>query len=191
MIIPRPFYFIRHGEADWNVERRCIGQLDRPLTDRGRSQARNAQRAFAGVTISAVFYSPLVRAAETAFIVGEGRNWVFVAEPGLKEANLGVKQGRREDDPNDPFIVDWINGADIAEAESHATMTGRVVAAANRCLSTLPPDAAPPLLVAHSGVYHVLRDAMRAPVARVRNCQPWFHEPVAGTWRVAEVEPPG
>ncbi len=184
MIHRRPFYFVRHGEADWNVERRCIGQLDRPLTERGRAQARNARRLFADSAISMVFHSPLSRAADTAFILGEGFSWTFIAEDGLKEANLGVKQGAREDDPADPFIRAWIGGAVLDKAETHAAMSERVVRAANRCLSSLPPNAGPPLLVAHSGVYHSLRDAMGLPTTRVHNCQPIFHEPVENTWRV-------
>ena len=59
MILRRPFYFMRHGEADWNVERMCIGQLDRPLTARGRTQAEDARRHCAELEISAVFHSPL------------------------------------------------------------------------------------------------------------------------------------
>ena len=32
-------YFMRHGETDWNVERRLQGQHDTPLNARGRGQA--------------------------------------------------------------------------------------------------------------------------------------------------------
>lgn len=189
MIPRRSFYFIRHGEADWNVERRCIGQLDRPLTDRGRDQARLANQLCANISVSMVFHSPLSRAAETASLVSAGRNWPFTVEAGLMEANLGVKQGAREDDPNDPFIHAWVGGASFAGAETYGEFKARVVAAAVRCLESLPAAAAPPLLVAHSGVYHALREAMDGPIKRVHHCVPMFHETVAGTWRVTMIEP--
>ncbi|MDI3470903.1 MAG: Phosphoglycerate mutase family (Rhiz) [Pseudolabrys sp.] len=37
--MPRTLYFIRHGETDWNVERRLQGRRDIPLNARGRMQA--------------------------------------------------------------------------------------------------------------------------------------------------------
>lgn len=30
------FYFIRHGETDWNVQKKIMGQLDIPLNNRGK-----------------------------------------------------------------------------------------------------------------------------------------------------------
>lgn len=189
MIPRRPFYFLRHGEADWNVERRCIGQLDRPLTERGRDQARLANQLCANLKVSTVFHSPLARAAETATLVGDGRGWRFVADAGLMEANLGVKQGFREDDPNDPFIRSWVGGASYSGAENYGAFKARIVLAVNRCLDSLPDSADPPLLVAHSGVYHALRESMDGPIKRVHHCVPMFHEPIASTWRVTMVGP--
>lgn len=189
MILPRPFYFLRHGEADWNVVRRCIGQLDRPLTDKGRAQARAAAQLCAPLSVSQVFHSPLSRAADTAAIVGEGRGWRLAPEPGLMEANLGTKQGAREDDPADPFIRAWAGGGEIEGAETYTGLKARVAVAVNRCLESAETDAHPPMLVAHAGVYHALRDVLGIPVGRVLHCQPILHEPVAGTWRVTLIEP--
>ena len=118
-IMRRPFYFMRHGEADWNVERMCIAQLDRPLTVRGRSQAEAARHHFAGLEISTVFHSPLSRAAETAGLAMHGRCIDLQIDEGLMEACLGVKQGAREDDVADPFLRNWVKGAAIDQAETY------------------------------------------------------------------------
>ena len=181
LILRRPFYFMRHGEADWNVERLCIGQLDRPLTSRGRNQAEGARRHCAELPISVVFHSPLSRAAETAARAMHGRELSMNVEDGLIEACLGVKQGAREDDLADQFIRGWIRGERIDQAESYSGFQLRVCAAVNRCLAASGSSGAP-LLVAHAGVYHALRDAMGAPVGRVLHCVPYFHRPDGDEW---------
>ena len=185
-IVRRPFYFLRHGEADWNVARMCIGQLDRPLTAKGRAQAESARRHCAGLGIAAVYHSPLSRAAETAALVMRGRTVPLAADDGLREACLGVKQGAREDDAADPFLRDWIRGAPIEAAETYAGFRDRVCTAVNRCLAAT--DGVP-LIVAHAGVYHALRDLMGAPVGRVYHCVPYGHEPMGhdpqgNEWRI-------
>src|SRR6266850_3310273 len=66
-------YFVRHGETDWNAERRLQGQHDIPLNELGRVQAINCGKVlrdlFArdGRDPDAFDYvaSPLVRARET------------------------------------------------------------------------------------------------------------------------------
>lgn len=184
-ILRRPFYFMRHGEADWNVERMCIGQLDRPLTARGRGQAEDARRHCAGLDISAVFHSPLSRAAETAALAMRGRGVDLQVDDGLLEACLGVKQGAREDDAADPFLRNWIKGAAIEQAETYHGFRERVCEAVNRCLVAAGDGA--PLIVAHAGVYHALRDIMGVPVGRVLHCVPYRHLPDAGDWRIEVV----
>ncbi|OYW54375.1 MAG: histidine phosphatase family protein [Hyphomicrobium sp. 32-62-53] len=66
-------FFVRHGETDWNAERRYQGQTDIPLNDRGRAQSRRngeALRAFLPTIESADFVaSPLGRARETMEIL--------------------------------------------------------------------------------------------------------------------------
>ena len=72
MLVPKQFMYLRHGETDWNRENRCVGQADRPLTERGKAQAEVARHYFESLNIGMIFHSPLARAVETAKIVARG-----------------------------------------------------------------------------------------------------------------------
>lgn len=62
-------YLVRHGETDWNIERRFQGIEDIPLNDTGRKQAENCGRSLTSFSFAAIYASPLQRAYETAIIV--------------------------------------------------------------------------------------------------------------------------
>ncbi len=61
---------IRHGQTEWSVSGQHTGRSDIPLTEHGRFEATEARTTLEGWEFSAVFSSPLQRAAETAEIVG-------------------------------------------------------------------------------------------------------------------------
>src|SRR5215467_3399580 len=73
----RKLYFVRHGETDWNAERRLQGQRDIPLNALGRKQAARCGELllelFAGAGAAAQHFgftsSPLSRARETMEIL--------------------------------------------------------------------------------------------------------------------------
>jgi probable phosphoglycerate mutase len=94
-------YFIRHGETDWNAERRYQGQRDIPLNERGRAQARRNGGALAAllpaIAQARFVASPLSRAVETMRLVraalaleGDG----FALDPRLMELSYGDWEGR-------------------------------------------------------------------------------------------------
>jgi broad specificity phosphatase PhoE len=62
-------YLVRHGETDWNRQRRIQGSTDVPLNDTGRAQAKRAGELLANRRWDAVVASPLSRAFDTASII--------------------------------------------------------------------------------------------------------------------------
>lgn len=90
-------YLFRHGETDWNRDRRLQGQSDIPLNDAGRELAMKTAEALKEVTFDAVFSSPLCRAYETAEIIA-GKDAEIILDERLKEIDFGECEGQRFDE---------------------------------------------------------------------------------------------
>ncbi|MFN3749744.1 MAG: histidine phosphatase family protein [Thiobacillus sp.] len=84
---------IRHGETDWNVERRIQGHLDIPLNDTGRAQALAMAFNAAHQRFHAIYSSDLARAMETAQSLAQREDHVVRPLPQLRERHYGIFQG--------------------------------------------------------------------------------------------------
>jgi broad specificity phosphatase PhoE len=84
---------VRHGETQWNLDGRIQGQLDVPLTERGRTQARRVAARLVPEVPAAVIASDLARASETASPLASALGAPLVLEPRLREAHFGAFQG--------------------------------------------------------------------------------------------------
>jgi broad specificity phosphatase PhoE len=84
---------VRHGETEWNVQRREMGQLDSPLTARGRKQVERLAQRLRGQRIAALYTSDLGRAVDTANAIAAACGVMPVRDPGLRERDLGIFQG--------------------------------------------------------------------------------------------------
>lgn len=91
---PTRVFALRHGETAWNVDSRIQGQLDVPLNELGRWQARRLGRALAEEGISVLYASDLGRAFETAQAVSSAIGVPVIAEPGLRERGFGIFEGQ-------------------------------------------------------------------------------------------------
>jgi probable phosphoglycerate mutase len=85
---------IRHGETAWNVDTRIQGQLDVPLNEVGRAQARRLALSLADEALAAVYSSDLQRALHTAQALAGPPGLTPRQDLDLRERRFGVFQGR-------------------------------------------------------------------------------------------------
>lgn len=84
-------YFVRHGETQYNIEKRIQGFCDSPLTDRGISQAKSVGKGFLeDIEFNAVYTSESQRVIDTANYAVGHRNLPTKTDPRLKEMNFGA-----------------------------------------------------------------------------------------------------
>lgn len=88
------FYFVRHGETEWNRENRLQGRLDSPLTDKGKLQAKLLGERLASESFTAVVSSTSGRAEQTAKLLIGNRDIPFFTDKRLMEIDLGDWQGK-------------------------------------------------------------------------------------------------
>jgi probable phosphoglycerate mutase len=88
------FALIRHGQTDWNAQRRLQGSSDIPLNDVGRGQARDAVAVLSRQEWDTIVSSPLGRAAETAELIAAGLGLTVARHvPELTERSFGPAEG--------------------------------------------------------------------------------------------------
>jgi probable phosphoglycerate mutase len=167
-----PFWFLRHGETDYNAKGLSQGALDISLNANGRAQAEAAAPLLAGRGITAIISSPMLRTRETTEIVNQSLHLPVTFEPALREVVFGGMEGK----PLSPWFTSWMDGSYTpAGAESFAELTARIEAVLNRLLA-LP---GPILIVAHGGVFRAIRQLMNLTAEGLTpNAVPLFCEPL-------------
>jgi len=90
--------FIRHGETAWNREKRFQGHSDVPLNERGLLQAELLAGALQRERVSKLVSSPLIRARQTAEIIGARLDLAVEVMRELTELSFGEYEGELESD---------------------------------------------------------------------------------------------
>jgi probable phosphoglycerate mutase len=159
-------YLVRHGETDWNAERRYQGQRNIPLNARGRSQASDNGRRLAGLVpgLGDLDFqsSPLERARETMELLRDAAGLPatgYTIDDRLREVSYGHWEGQLADDlaATDPGGVtarraDPFNWQPRG-GESYAELTQRVAG----WLECVRRDS---VVVTHGGVVRALHGAL-------------------------------
>ena len=126
------FWLIRHGETQWNAERRLQGWQDIPLNTTGLNQAKQLANYLSSpqfaTKVTAVVSSDLSRAADTARIATQHLNLPIQLTPGLRERSFGQLEGMHWDAiqsarRGDPAYAPLPE----AKGESRAVFQGRLI----------------------------------------------------------------
>jgi len=154
-------WFVRHGQTDWNAQRRLQGQRDTPLNAVGRGQVAEVAvrlREIAGAALAQADYvaSPLLRTRTSMEVLRAGLGLSpggYRTDPRLREIGFGAWEGStwaeiRRWDPSGAAARDrdrWGYRPKGPGAESYAMVTERVGAAVTDL-------DRPTVMVAHGGV---------------------------------------
>ncbi len=150
-------WFLRHGQTEWNKAYRLQGQLDSPLTARGREEARQQARLMPDILAQgpAVFVSPLGRAVQTASIALAGAPYRTDAR--LMEIDAGRWQGRLRADILAEHPALEGERASALEIYDAAPQGEGLAAFQARICSFLRDLTGPTVIVAHGLLGQVLR----------------------------------
>lgn len=154
-----PIYLARHGETDYNRERRFQGQGAVGLNARGREQADELAANAQGHGIVALYSSPLERALQTAEVVGAALGLTPVPDARFMETDTGAWTDRLFDDVEreqpEAYAAYHATDPDFAfpGGESLAHQTERVLAG----LEDVRRGPLPALVIAHRGVIRCVK----------------------------------
>jgi 2,3-bisphosphoglycerate-dependent phosphoglycerate mutase len=169
---------VRHGETDWNVERRLQGHRDIPLNAQGFAQARQTARVLAQAHFDACYSSDLQRAWQTTTCILEGMQHPpphIETGTWLRERHYGLFQGLTPNEAADQHPSLWArmkarepDFAPPGDPESLRVFTKRIECGLDQIRITHAGQAV--LAVTHGGVLDaVYRLAMRKPLEAPRD----------------------
>jgi phosphoserine phosphatase len=158
---PIRLLLVRHGETEWNREKRFQGQIDVPLNDNGRHQAQQAADFLQSIPIDAAVTSPLLRPKETAeLILQHHPDLTLQSVEDLQEISHGLWEGKFESEIEAAFpgeLQRWQHtpeAVQMPEGENLQQVWQRAIAAWNQIVHAAAqlPQPSTTLVVAHDAV---------------------------------------
>jgi broad specificity phosphatase PhoE len=166
-------FLCRHGQTTGDIEDRYGGDYDDHLTKLGITQAHLLAGSLKSKGIEKIFVSPLIRAKETAEILGEILSLVPEVVPDLKERNQnGVLTGMIKSEAKNkyPELVDRLSNYKntIEGAESFDNFQIRIIRAIKGILKMNYETIA---MVTHGGpIMTILRQIESVPNYKIEDC---------------------
>ena len=148
------FYSVRHGETEWNREKRIQGYTDVPLSAQGLANvhlfgAELAERR-EELGIEVIFSSDLMRASITADTIAQYLQVPVIQDLRLRERNYGAFEGRTFEELEEEFGTDRIEAYHPEGGESLGEFDMRIGSAVKDILRARSGQGI--LFVSHGGV---------------------------------------
>ena len=157
---------VRHGQSTWNADGRWQGRADPPLSDLGRRQAEVAGDTLAELGIARVVASPLVRAHETATIIGTALGLPVEPDARLQERDAGEWTGKTRDEIEAGWPGFLAGGERPAGFETDDILHERALAAIGD-VATRAEE--PVVVISHGGLIRVVERALGSEPHSVPN----------------------
>ena len=161
----KKFYFIRHAESLWNIQKLCQGTQDIELSPDGIKSSLAFAKALSTFPVKCICTSPLKRALQTAEMIHAHHPDAHLEQiDELKERHWGMLEGmsseqmyaieeREESDPS----FDPEHGV-----ESRAALKSRIIRGLDKAFALHPT----PLVVSHGRLFLVLCELLNIPTSR-------------------------
>jgi probable phosphoglycerate mutase len=173
---PARLWLVRHGQTDWNAQRRIQGHTPTELNAAGRRQAEMLAHWFSSRRFGAIWSSDLPRALQTAQAIAAGQACSITTTQQLRERHLGVFEGKTWDEvramradltnsaTNNGDLADWTG---VPGVESDAQLWTRTRSVLDAMSSDRPGQDV--LAVTHGGVLkHVVWHVLGLPAGAPR-----------------------
>ena len=167
---------VRHGESVTNVSRVFTGQLDVPLTETGREQARRMAEYMDKYHVDKMYASPLERALDTAKAIAARQNCQIETVDALMEINAGSWHGLPFEEIAEKFPETYqvwradIGSAVTADGESCRQLYDRVTGFFEKVLQE-PEETV--CLVCHATPIRMIESHIEAGSVKVAQQIPW------------------
>ena len=89
---------VRHGQTEWNAQKKVMGRYDEPLNKEGLKQAEETRSSLLNTDIDLIICSPLLRAKQTAEIINKDRNIPIIYDDRIIERDFGELEGMKTED---------------------------------------------------------------------------------------------
>ena len=184
----REFFFLRHGETEYNREGRFQGRTDVPLNRTGIAQAESAASALAALNISRIVSSPAQRVLQTVQPLLQIDDIPLHREEHLMEFFVGSFEGmlvaeiRREHG-----LGEWESWQSILpdDADVWHEFVPRVCSAVWRWTERHPDEKI--LVAAHGLVFRALTEVLVGEQLSSRNAEAHHFEPSRDGWIVSPI----
>jgi phosphoserine phosphatase len=166
-ILPKPrpghkgprLLLVRHGETEWNRQKKFQGQIDVPLNDNGREQSSRAAEFLKDITIDFAVTSPMLRPKETAEIILKYHPDVALrSQPELREISHGLWEGKLEAEIEQEYpglLKEWQVAPEtvqMPQGENLQQVWDRAIASWNAIVTEFSQQPKTGIVVAHDAI---------------------------------------